>query len=83
MLRDKSYIETKSTGRALQISITKWKPIVRKRIGKNVARDVAIINKSQIYFIENLPVRAYSTVLKQSNSLQNDPFVKSLGSRRQ
>lgn len=31
LLREKGYIETHSTGRALQISITKWKPIFRKK----------------------------------------------------
>jgi DNA-binding MarR family transcriptional regulator len=31
LLREKGYIETQSTGRALQISITKWKPITRKK----------------------------------------------------
>jgi DNA-binding transcriptional ArsR family regulator len=30
-LREKGYIETHSTGRFLQISITKWKPIARKK----------------------------------------------------
>jgi len=30
LLREKGYVETQSTGRALQISITKWKPISRK-----------------------------------------------------
>ena len=30
-LREKKYIETRSTGRALQISITKWKPITRSK----------------------------------------------------
>ena len=34
VLREKGYIETHSTGRALQISITKWKPIVPKKIKK-------------------------------------------------
>ncbi|MEJ7860908.1 MAG: helix-turn-helix domain-containing protein [Pyrinomonadaceae bacterium] len=29
-LREKGYIETYSTGRFLQISITKWKPISKK-----------------------------------------------------
>lgn len=30
-LRDKGYIETHSTGRALQISVSKWKPITAKK----------------------------------------------------
>lgn len=30
-LRDKGYIETRSTGHALHISITKWKPISRNK----------------------------------------------------
>lgn len=32
LLREKGYIESRSTGRALHISITKWKPIVRRKI---------------------------------------------------
>ena len=31
LLREKGYIETSSTGRALHISVTKWKPITRKK----------------------------------------------------
>ncbi len=31
ILKQNGYIETHSTGRALQISITKWKPISRKK----------------------------------------------------
>lgn len=34
ILREKGYIETHSTGRALQISITKWQPISRQKTGK-------------------------------------------------
>jgi Helix-turn-helix domain len=38
ILREKGYIETRSTGRALQISISKWKPITRRK-AKNKAAD--------------------------------------------
>lgn len=35
-LRDNGYVETHSTGRALQISITKWKPILPKKSEKKL-----------------------------------------------
>lgn len=37
LLREKGYIKTYSTGRALQISITKWKPISPRKITKETA----------------------------------------------
>lgn len=36
-LRDKGYIETHSTGRALQVSITRWKPIIKPKAKKESA----------------------------------------------
>lgn len=42
-LRDKGYIETLTTGRALQISISKWKPIFAK---KSESKIQAINNSS-------------------------------------
>jgi hypothetical protein len=37
VLRNKGYIETHSTGRSLQISITKWKSITKRKAGKVTA----------------------------------------------
>lgn len=41
ILREKGYIETCSTGRSLQISITKWRPINKRKTGKSAADNTA------------------------------------------